>query len=242
MSPSFFERTTQIASSRKSPRRSLRRASVVAGGVVAAALLLAPERASAQEVQSVSPDGKAIVGTALLGAEVVDLTMGIIGVEAGWPYLVFGALGAAGGGVGGYFIEQETRDVPEVSLYMLAGGMALVIPTIVVSLNATMYKAPEGSSITTIEPADNQPAPGPAPLPTQPQTRRQAPRDSRQALSRPAPKPERFSFSLIGMRSGALALSLPAVEVKPLYSRREMWTYGVSQGTEVNVPLFQASF
>jgi hypothetical protein len=177
----------------------------------------------------VSPDGKAIVGTALLGAEVVDLTMGIIGVNAGWPYLVFGALGAGGGAVGGYFIEQETRDAPEVSLYLLAGGMALVIPTIVVSLNATTYKPPESTMGTSGEPADNQPSPGPAPLPAQPQ-------------SRAVPKPQRFGFSLVGMREGELALSLPGVAVKPLYTRREMWTYGVAQGTEVNVPLFQASF
>src|SRR5262245_53223895 len=78
----------------------------------------------------VSPTGKGIVGGALLGAEVVDLTMGIIGVEKGWPYFVFGALGAAGGGIGGYFVEQNAPT--EASLYMLAGGMALVIPTLVV--------------------------------------------------------------------------------------------------------------
>src|SRR5262245_36109165 len=94
--------------------------------------------AEARAEGPVTPTAKGIVGGALLGGEVVCLTMGIVGVEAGWPYFVFGGLGAAGGGIGGYFVEQEAPT--EVSLYMLAGGMALVIPTIVVALNATAYK------------------------------------------------------------------------------------------------------
>lgn len=208
---------------------------LLAAGSTAAAVLLSPSSASAQAVtDSVSPDGKGIVGGALLGAEVVNLTMGIIGVDRGWPYLVFGALGAAGGGIGGYFVEQNTRDAPEASLYMLAGGMALVIPTIVVSLNATMYKPPE--STITNEPANNPPSPAGAPQPATPgaQTRR--------PQLRPLAKPEHFAFSLIDVYKGSVALALPAVDVRPVYSPREMWTYGVQQGTEVRVPVLYATF
>jgi tol-pal system protein YbgF len=43
--------------------------------------------------------------------------------------------------------------------------MGLIIPTLVVSLNATMYKPPEGTTTTTYEPANNQPATGPTPAP-----------------------------------------------------------------------------
>src|SRR5262249_59890793 len=109
--------------------------------------------------------GKGIVGGALLGAEVVDMTMGVIGVEKGWPYFVFGGLGAVGGGIGGYFVEQNAPT--EASLYMLAGGMALVIPTLVLSLNATKYRPPESEQ--QIEPVSNQPAAEPPqPPPTAP--------------------------------------------------------------------------
>jgi hypothetical protein len=207
---------------------------LLACGSAAAVLLLAPAQAHAQAAsQPVSPDGKGVVGGALLGAEVVDLTMGIIGVNRGWPYLVFGALGAVGGGLGGFALEQETRS-PEGALYMLAGGMALVIPTVVVSLNATMYKPPEATS----DPANNEPAPAPAPLqpgPTQPQARR--------LLLRPVAQTEQhLRFSLVDVYKGTLAFSAPAVQVRPLYSEREKWTYGVSQGTEVRVPVFYAAF
>jgi len=221
----------------KSSARSLRRAAfALTSGAVAATLLLASGNASAQTVSDkVTPTGKGIVGTALLGGEVVDLTMGIIGINRGWPYLVFGGLGMVGGGIGGYFIEQETKNIPEVDVYMLAGGMALVIPTIVVSLNATMYKPPEG---TTTEPANNQPATGPEPV--QPGTPATQPVQTQRKL-RPMEKPH-YALSLVDVYKGAVALGLPAVEVKPLYTRREMWTYGVEQGNEVRVPLFYATF
>src|SRR5262245_37686753 len=65
-------------------------------------------RAQAQEPSTVSSTGKGIAGGALLGGEVVMLTMGAIGVESGWPYALFGGLGAVGGGIGGYFVENAT--------------------------------------------------------------------------------------------------------------------------------------
>ncbi|MEZ4297834.1 MAG: hypothetical protein R3B70_22955 [Polyangiaceae bacterium] len=241
MNPSFRAQSSQISDARTAPSSLRRWGAALAGGLLAAALLLAPESASAQTKSPVTGDVKGIVGGALLGAEVVDLTIGIVGVEAGWPYLVFGALGAAGGGVGGYFVEQETRDAPEVPLYMLAGGMALVIPTIVVSLNATMYKPPEGASTTTFEPADNQPSTSPSTVQPPMPSPTVAPTQSRRPSVR-AERGRRMSFSLVGLHEGSLALSVPAVQVKPLYTEREMWTYGVGQGTEVRVPVFQASF
>ncbi|MBK8258301.1 MAG: hypothetical protein IPK82_37240 [Polyangiaceae bacterium] len=204
----------------------------VAAAAASAAVVLAPEVAAAQGAPATG-DAKGVVGGALLGAEVVDLTLGIIGINRGWPYLVFGALGAAGGGVGGYFVEQETRDAPEVPLYMLAGGMALVIPTIVVSLNATMYKPPEGT-VTTVEPANNAPAPAPGSVQPPPPTQ-----SHRRTVTPPR---TRLTMSIVGVSEGQLALSAPAVEVRPLYSQREMFQYGVTQGTEVRVPIFSASF
>ena len=229
MIPSFSE-------SKSSARPHRRTLGAIAAGLTASAMLLAASNASAQTTpasEAVQPTGKGIVGGALLGGEVVDLTLGIVGVNRGWPYLVFGALGAVGGGIGGYFVEQNTAGMAEVDAYMLAGGMALVIPTLVVSLNATMYRPPEVTNTTnTTEPANNQPAVGPAaPQP--------APLQTRRLLQRPK---EHFAFSLVDVYKGSVAMGLPALQVKPLYTQREMWTYGVQQGSEVRVPLFYATF
>jgi hypothetical protein len=108
------------------------------------------QTAAAQEV--VSSTAKGIVGGALVGGEVVMITEAIIGVKPTWAYLVGGGLGAAAGGVGGYFIEQSSTD-GRVPSYILAGGLALMIPTLVVTLNATRY-TPRAHELTACRRSD----------------------------------------------------------------------------------------
>ncbi len=132
---------------------------LAAGAALLATLTAAP---SARAEGQVSPKGKGIVGGALLGAEVVDLTLAIAGVEKGWPYFMFGALGAAGGGVGGYFVEKAvgTEGPAEAPVFMLAGGLALAIPTVVASLNATSFRPPEVErEVVPAMPVPEPPAP-----------------------------------------------------------------------------------
>ncbi|WP_437808918.1 hypothetical protein [Sorangium sp. So ce1078] len=209
-------------------------AQCLAGASVAAAVLAgAPERASAQETgDRVSVDGKGIVGGALLGGEVVMLTMGAIGVERAWPYLVFGGLGAVGGGVAGYFIEASEPPA-EVPLYMLAGGMALVIPTLVVTLNATAYKPPETDQS---EPIRNEPAAEPP----QPGINVQLTTDAASVLR--GTRHEEPRLGLVDITPRRVALGVPALSLKPLYSQDEVFKFGVAQGHELRVPVLRASF
>src|SRR6185437_1526517 len=65
--------------------------------------------------------------------------------ESGWAYVIGGGLGAAGGGIGGYFIEQGSSD-GKLPVYLLAGGLALIIPTLVLTLNATRYHPAENAT------------------------------------------------------------------------------------------------
>ena len=74
------------------------------GTLILATLTLVPLSVHAEEVATT---GKGIVGGALLGAELVLVTEAAFKVQPGWAYLVGGVGGAAAGGVGGYFIEQE---------------------------------------------------------------------------------------------------------------------------------------
>lgn len=48
--------------------------------------------------------------------------------------------------------------------------------------------------------------------------------------------------SLIGISSQALTLSVPVVELRDVYSRIEVATFGVRQGTEVRVPVLNLMF
>ncbi len=211
----------------------------VVAAAVAFAMALAGSPRSARADGPVTATGKGTVGGALLGGEVVCITMGAIGVERGWPYFVFGGLGAVGGGIGGYFVEQASA--PEPSLYMLAGGMALIIPTLVVSLNATAYKPPETDQIQN-EPANNKPvldAPAGTPAAAPTTTSRDAKKPARVAAR---PVMPHIPLSVLDVYKGHVALGVPAFELRPLYSAAELWKFGVSQGSEVRLPLFQTMF
>lgn len=108
---------------------------------LAAAVVAVPREAQAEEV---TPTAKGIVGTALLGGEVVVFAEAIFGVRSPAAYLIGAGAGAVAGGVGGYFIEQSVDD-GRIPAYLLAGGLALMIPAIVVALDATRYMPTEGA-------------------------------------------------------------------------------------------------
>lgn len=228
--------------------RKVRKAArwAAAAAIGAAALAGGARGAHAQAAgDSVSGDGKGIVGGALLGGEVVMLTMGAIGVEQGWPYLVFGGLGAVAGGVGGYFIESAGPPA-EAPLYMLAGGMALVIPTIVVTLNATAYKPPESDQSEPIqnEPALEPPQGGASVQITSdartPARRRGAARRAPAGARTPSVAAPRLG--LFDITPERLAIGMPALELRPLYSQAETFRFGVAQGEELRFPVLRATF
>jgi len=176
--------------------------------------------------------------------------------------------GAAAGSVGGYFIEQDAS--PKTTMLMLAGGMALVIPTTVAVLSATAYEPPasytqdrppadepvaeppqpSGAPTPAAAPAITSPsgnevtAPPPAPVVT--------PSPSTPTSSLPRRKPTAHRTlpldyhlsppALIGVSTDALTLGVPAVEVRNVYSRNELALYGVSQATELRVPVLNVLF
>lgn len=121
---------------------AMRTAHVLAvSAALAAAVVAVPREAQAEEV---TPTAKGIVGTALLGGEVVVFAEAIFGVRSTAAYLIGAGAGAVAGGVGGYFIEQSVDD-GRIPAYLLAGGLALLIPAIVVTLDATRYLPTEGA-------------------------------------------------------------------------------------------------
>ncbi len=231
------------------------------GSLAAAAITLSVAHASAQyEGDPVQPWGKGTVGGALLGAEAVMLTEAIIGVKPAWAYVVGGVAGAAGGGFGGYFAEE--RATAKLSLYLLAGGMALVIPTTIVVLDRTAYEPPV--QFTQDAPPEDEPlAEPPRPTdtldaaPPDEQPRAQAPSlepgsARRLALARPGGResarapgcdPRRVSpRPLLGLGPRSFVLAVPAVEVREVYTPRERRDLGAPRATEVRVPVFSAVF
>ena len=209
---------------------------VAAGAALALLTQAAPSRAD-----EVPATGKGIVGGGLLGGEVVMVVEAAAGLKSGWAYFIGGVLGATGGAIAGWQIEKNADS--KVSLYMLAGGMALVIPTTVAVLQATSYKAPE--DYTEDRPATGAPVPepprptpsttppGPGPTPAGPTTR---------LHYHWQPAKLKLPAGLLDMSEGAFKVAVPAIEIRPTYGLDELQRYGLEQKHELRVPVFSATF
>lgn len=92
----------------------------------------------------VEAKGVGIAGGAIVGGELVVAIEGMIGVKPLWPYLTFPFLGAAGGGVGGYYLEKAS---PEGAVAMLIGGLALLIPTALLAAKGRAYDPREEGAL-----------------------------------------------------------------------------------------------
>jgi hypothetical protein len=217
-----------------SPSQKSRLAPKLGAAAVAAALALAPTNAHAQaEPAPVTADGKGIAGGILLGAEIVMIPIAAAGVDTWWPYFVFGLVGAGGGAVGGAAAEGHFGGEPpaEISLYMLAGGLALVIPTVVAVLNATAYNPEDEMDVDGDAPDADVDAPeggGGASI------------DVETGANRSMP------MGLVGVdahgKHTRLSLGVPALEVHNLYSDQEIAAYGMEQDTEYRFPVISGKF
>lgn len=204
----------------------------------------------------VSSTGKGITGGALLGAEAVMLTEGVIGVRPWWAYAIGGGVGAIGGGIGGYFTEQGD---PKLPFYLFMGGMALALPTAVVVLDATKFRPVNYTEDQppADEPAAEPAAPEPAPSETTPSEGQQPTGDRHDGKSRKGdlrarvvtrqkhdtrPTTPALPPAALDVVGGTVSIAVPAVEVRHVYTRTEIATLGVKQATWVHVPVLNVVF
>lgn len=231
---------------------------------IAAAVVAVPREAQAEEV---TPTAKGIVGTALLGGEVVVFAEAIFGVRSTAAYIIGAGAGAVAGGVGGYFIEQSVDD-GRIPAYLLAGGLALMIPAIVVTLDATRYMPtegaredkpvnappsdpgkPGGSSVIGAEPAATPPA-STTPAGTPPSGT--TPGSSTQPAGGTTPggggggtqAPVRAPVSsLFDVHGGNLRVGMPVPDFRPIMGANERNKMGVANtGNEVRFPVVKVAF
>ena len=201
---------------------------VVLCGVTAITVTAGDARAD-----EISPTGKGITGGGLLGAEVVTMVEGVAGVRSGWAYWVGAVVGAGGGAVGGWAVEQAVNGDGTVPMAMLAGGLALIIPALVVSLDATRFRPDEGAT------EDHPPAMGPTADPG-------AAGGSVVGTPPPAPPPSSAPGtapqSLLDVNTGDLRVGVPVPNVRPVFSLTEQRQYGLRAETEVRMPVLHVTF
>jgi hypothetical protein len=215
------------------------------------AVFLAPASASAIGEEDASGNLKGTIGGGLLGAELVLAIEAAVGVQNPWLYVVGGVVGAGGGAVGGYFIEQDAS--PRASMLLLAGGLTLAIPTTVAVLSATAYEPP-ADYLEDTPPADEpvadppqpvtpgtDPATSPAPATTPAPTGR-VPTKQRTRQTAVLPPLRLTPPAIVDLSPDMLALRVPALEIRNTFSRKEIVMYGVEQSTEFHVPVLNVVF
>lgn len=160
---------------------------------------------------------KGTVGLALLGAETVIAVEAAFGVQKAWLYAVGGGVGAIGGGVGGYFIDQAGN--AQVSMSLLVGGLVFAVPTTIALLSTTAYKPTENPEIDS-------------------GVSEAARREDAIYLARHQPVPSVLDVN----EKGALRLKMPAVSIGPVWSREMREVYSLPAATQVRVPVFHLTF
>ena len=211
--------------------------------------------------EDVPATGKGMVGGGLLGAEVFMLGEAAFHAKSPVAYLIGGVVGAGCGVALGYVAEQNADS--KVSVYMLAGGMALVIPTTVAVLSAAAYSPPEDYRTEDAVPApgvpvSEPPQPGMSPVIPPPPTSSPppVPPGSPPPTSwhpamplRPLALHYHWSHPTLRVTPGLLAandeglrFSVPAVEVRPVYSAAEIAKFGLTQQQELRLTVFSATF
>jgi hypothetical protein len=117
---------------------------------LSAALALGIMTLTTQALAEQDPNGRGIIGGALLGAELTVAGEAVAGVRPTWAYFVGGTLGA-GVGAGAGFVVEENASL-DASLILLAAGIALVIPTTIFVANWTEDKPPPPESVQLLWP------------------------------------------------------------------------------------------
>jgi hypothetical protein len=104
---------------------------------------------------SLKATGVGISGGIIAGGEIVVAIEAAIGVDKLWAYLTFPFLGAAGGGVGGYYLEKAS---PGGAVALLVISMAAFIPTAIYASTAMAYNPEKEGAV------QSDPKAGPSPF------------------------------------------------------------------------------
>jgi hypothetical protein len=172
---------------------------------------------------------KGTIGGAMIGAEVVMLTESAFRLRPTWMYL---AGGAGGGLLGGYVGNRMSGSTNRPPAFLLAGGIALIIPTIMGVLTATQYE-PIGT-IRQDEPDDSSGDGDDSDL----DDSEAEPLDP----STSEPETDGGDAQGPGARSPAPRLELPTLGLAQAFSRDELASFGVRQATELHVSVLRGVF
>jgi hypothetical protein len=212
--------------------RTATRPLVATGAAVLLALVLAAPQAHAQK--EVGSMGKGIVGLGLLSGELVLSIEALAGVKNPWALAIPTIVAVGGGATGGYFIDK--LDKPEASVALLACGMALFLPSIVIAVAKTKYVSEkdlaEDVSVTL---ADEE-------------AEAEAGEEGTETEAEAAPPPEPEAkaagsvHAMVDVSRSHVQIGVPPLEVLGLYSEDELHFLARNQGVEYRLSVLHVAF
>ncbi len=212
--------------------------------LLAAACVMALTYTHAARAQTtpdeVSNNGaKGAVGLGLLAMELTVNIEAAAGVKKPWVLAVTGLVAAGAGAAGGYF--AETKPSPDtgaqVGVGLLAGGMAMLVPTMIIATALTKYRgrkeaAPE-VEVVTEEAAAAEPEVEEAPA------EKEAPAEEAPAEEETTEEP---ATALLNVSKQRLTLAVPPVIMAPVFSEDEIGVLTDEQQTEYRINLINLVF
>lgn len=204
---------------------------------LAVGTLAEPSRAAAQDPMPVQVDAspKGLIGFGLIGAELGLTIPALAGLDETWSLIVFPVVGAAAGAIAGHYaIDNRGNEKAAVATLMV--GLALVVPSIVITVAATAYDPEDdfeeddgGGGGEEAEASEEESEP-------EPEAEPEARRESRRQLA------TRGGTGMVRVHEGGVSLSLPGLTVGQVYTAQELARYGGEQATEVQLSLFSGVF
>ncbi len=192
----------------------------------------------------VGADGKGALGGGILGAEIGFMVNALI-VNAGvreldewWAWILFPAIGAAGGAIGGYYGLEDPnmqQGFPEAAVAVFAISMALIVPTFVGVLALTAYNpGPDtgGTGATGDEDATQEEGAGDETPAAEPD---QSSQSARERILAGGPGLLRFD-------RGGVLLGIPMISSAPSYTSEERAHMQLPQMADVRIPVVSGTF
>jgi hypothetical protein len=197
----------------------------LAATIMAASSAATPTAAQAQTAPNEVESGyKGVIGMGVLGAELGFVVPALAGLDETWSFIVFPVIGAAGGAIGGYFLLEQPHNV-ELSVGSLMLGMALIIPSMVVTLAATAYDPGDEGEVVEGDGADEI---APDPLPEE---------DAEVVI-----REMDVGGGLVRMREGTLHFGVPALALRSSATTEEIRRYGAVSEQGIHLPLVSGTF
>jgi len=207
---------------------SISRGSLVASAaaILVTIVLLAPEARAAKDVKALP---KATIGLGLLSGELVLSIEALAGVKNPWALSIPTVVAAAGGAVGGYFIDAKVKNA-SVSVALLASGLALFIPSLIITAAKLRFvKEEDLAEDVSVTVTSEDESGGESPDEGGGESEEDAARST-------------VPTALFAIGGGTFQMGVPPLEVLNLYSDEELLFLARNQGVEYRVSVIDVAF